>query len=56
MSSYKSQTFMDAQLVFAKSKHGKAQKRKDRCAYHYQCHKQAAKRITHGNGGSNDNR
>ncbi len=56
MSSDKSQTLMDAQLVFAKSKHGKAQKRKNRRAYHYPHYKQAAKRITHGDGGSNDNR
>ncbi len=55
MSSDKPQTFMGAQLAFAKSKHGTAQKRKDRRVYHYQYHKQTAKRLKHNNdGGSND--
>lgn len=44
MSNDKPQTFMDAQLAFAKSKHGRAQKRKDSHGYRYQQIKQAATR------------
>ena len=38
-------TFMDAQLAYAKSKHGKEQKRKDTPASRYYQIKQAAKRA-----------
>ena len=39
------QTFMDAQLAYAKSKHGKEQKRKDTPASRYYQIKQAAKQA-----------
>ncbi|WP_298979891.1 hypothetical protein [uncultured Psychrobacter sp.] len=38
-------TFMDAQLAFAKSKHGRAQKKKDKHGYRYHQIKQAAKQA-----------
>lgn len=38
----KPQTFFDAQVAFAKSKHGKAQKAKDKHGYRYHQIKQAA--------------
>jgi len=38
----KPQTFFDAQVAFAKSKHGRAQKAKDKHGYRYQKIKQAA--------------
>jgi len=38
-------TFMDAQLAYAKSKHGKEQKRKDTPASRYYQIKQAAKQA-----------
>lgn len=42
MSNDKPQTFFDAQVAFAKSKHGRAQKAKDKRGYRYQYTKQAA--------------
>ena len=38
----KPQSFFDAQVAFAKSKHGRAQKRKDSHSYRYQQTKQVA--------------
>lgn len=42
MSNDKPQTFMDAQLAFARSKHGRAQKAKDKQGYRYYRIKQVA--------------
>lgn len=38
----KPQSFFDAQVAFAKSKHGRAQKKKDKHGYRYHQIKQAA--------------
>ena len=58
MSNDKPQTFMDAQLAFAKSKHGRAQKAKDKQGYRYQYTKQAATRSDNAASEevTNDNR
>ncbi len=45
MSSDNPKTFMDAQLAYAKSKHGKEQKRKDTQGNRYYQIMQAAKRA-----------
>lgn len=48
-------TFMDAQLAYAKSKHGKEQKRKDTQGGRYYQIKRAATQVKHGNyEGGND--
>lgn len=44
----KPQSFFDAQVAFAQSKHGKAQKRKDSHSYRYQQTKQVATRSENG--------
>lgn len=44
----KPQTFFDAQVAFARSKHGKAQKQKDKHGYRYQQNRQAATRSENG--------
>ncbi|WP_201528190.1 hypothetical protein [Psychrobacter frigidicola] len=55
MSSDNPKTFLDAQLAFAKSKHGKEQKRKDSTSYRYYQIKQAATQAKHGKyKGGND--
>lgn len=48
MSNDKPQTFLDAQVTFAQSKHGRAQKQKDKHGYHYQQIKQAATQMRSG--------
>ena len=41
----KPQTFFDAQVAFAQSKHGRAQKAKDKQGYRYQYIKQAVTQM-----------